>query len=92
MRKFDADRDIVFKLDGQCRKTNIYKVWNVFSECLVGIVSWDICWRQYVFAPYSKKKFSYRCMMRIADFLLDMNEDHYSLKGKNLSSSNTIKK
>lgn len=50
-------------------KTSIWDIFNVQSDCHLGIVKWQAPWRQYCFYPVYETIFNEDCLSDISRFL-----------------------
>lgn len=59
-------------------KTRFFEVWSKSSKILLGVIKWNISWRNYTFFPTIRIEtvYSDRCMMRIGFFIQELNESH----------------
>jgi len=49
------------------RKTRVYEVVNLSSNCLIGTISWYASWRQFVLTPVHNSVWSKGCLADIQD-------------------------
>ena len=83
--KFNTEKHIVFtKLskmpNDRKRKTDRYCVDNTFEDVYLGKILWHNSWRRYAYVPENDLVFSDRCLIRIGEFVLKLNEEHKALK------------
>lgn len=58
------------------RKTKIFNVWSKSSKNVIGTISWYPQWRHYCFFPEEYTVYSDRCMIRIGEFVEELNNKH----------------
>lgn len=70
---------IEFKEVKSDRKTKVWTCFNIGHGVVLGVVEWEIGWRQYIFSPHSECIFSKGCLDDIASFLSEANIEHKQL-------------
>ena len=66
---------LIFYLEEQKPKTNVYTVINRLMGCHIGVVKWHRPWRQYCFFPSESTVFHKDCLTEIADFVCKLMEE-----------------
>jgi len=78
---FDVNKDLGFEIVAKKPKTNVYQVVNKQQHSVIGIIKWYPSWRHYCYFPYDDTIYSDRCMIKIGEFIKELNEEH---KGKRI--------
>jgi len=73
---FDVDKDLEFNLIGNKPKTKIYSVYNSRQHSTIGMIQWNSSWRHYCFFPMNDTVYSDRCLIRIGEFVEELNKKH----------------
>jgi len=56
-------------------KTNVYGIFSLSDESLLGQIYWYSPWRQYVFDSYSKTIWNDGCLEEVTNFLKELKEE-----------------
>ena len=73
----EADKYIYFEMIEQKPKTQVWAVQTRTNPSeRIGLVKWYGPWRHYCFFPEPDTIYSDRCMLRIGQFIEELNQKH----------------
>ena len=83
---FNVEKDLRFILSEKKAKTQVYRVLNKQQACYIGTIKWHPSWRHYVFSPEENTIYSDRCLIKIGEFILELNQEYRDRmkEGKNV--------
>lgn len=84
---FDVTKDLMFELIEEKPKTKVYGVINLQQQSNIGFVKWYPSWRHYCFFPEIDTVYSDRCLIRIGEFVEEINKGHKDKKQGGLNEN-----